>query len=180
MEFISGSALSVFYIIFGMNIFFFQVTVLFYILLVLSFIDVEMGIVPYGIVIFGAAAGVLMIYIEKGSALTSNLIGALVGFVLVLFSYFLGRIILKKDAIGGGDLYLTAMLGLYLGWQKIITAYFLSFLIAGVFIILLSLKLKKVPRDMKIPFGPFLSVGGFLGLIVGDKINNFYVTHFMM
>ena len=180
VEFISALSLSAFYLIFGFKMIFFQVSLLFYILLVLSWIDAEEGIVSLEIVIFGTIVGLFLLILEKGSNILPNIIGAAVGFLLVLISYFIGRLLFRKDTIGGGDLYLTTMLGLYLGWQKIITAYFLAFLIAAVFLVLLALKLKKIPKDQPIPLVPFLSIGGILGLTIGDKINNFYLNSFFM
>lgn len=180
VELVSASALSVFYILFGFKMVFFQVSVLFFILLVLSWIDFEEGVVPIEIVVFGAVVGLVLLIVEKGINILPNIYGAVLGFSLVLISYLIGRVLFKKDVIGGGDLYLTTMLGLYLGWQKIITAYFLAFLIAAVFFIFLMLKLKKIPTDHPIPLVPFLSIGGILGLTIGDKINSFYLRSFFM
>ncbi|MFC1725044.1 prepilin peptidase [candidate division KSB1 bacterium] len=159
---------------------FFQVSILFYILLVLSWIDVDMGVVPSGIIIFGIIIGFSLLILKNGFYILPNIYGAGVGFLLVVISGLLGKLLFKKEAIGGGDLYLTTMLGLYLGWKYIITAYFLSFLIAGFYSLYLIIKLKKLPIGHEIKLVPFLSLGGILGLTIGDKINNFYLENFIM
>ena len=180
VELISAFALSVFYILYGFSFMFFQVSILFYILLVLSWIDIDMGIVPLGIIVFGVIIGFALLIMKNGYKILPNIYGAGVGFLLVLISGMLGKILFKKEAIGGGDLYLTTMIGLYLGWKYIITAYFLSFLIAGIYSFYLVIKFKKLPVGHEIKLVPFLSFGGILGLTIGDKINNFYLENFIM
>jgi len=180
VELISAIALPLFFILFGFNFLFFKTSILFYILFTLSMIDIETGELSIKITVFGAVIGIIFLFLNNELSLISGLLGAGLGFVLVFFTYFVGKILLKKNAIGGGDLYLMMMLGLYLGWKKIITAYFLSFIIAGIFFLLLMVKLKRVPWGEPVPFVPFISAGAILGLTIGSEINNFYLSNFVM
>ena len=71
--------------------------------------------------------------------------------------------------MGLGDAKLTAMLGIWLGFPGVIISIWISFLIAGVFVIL-GLFFKKIFKGQLIPFGPFLSISGFLTWIYSDDV----------
>ena len=77
-------------------------------------------------------------------------IGAGFFFLLWLFS--------KGKAMGDGDIYLSGIIGLCLGYPRLIIAYYVAFLtgaIAGVILILV----RKKRMNSHIPFGPFMIVG---------------------
>ena len=71
--------------------------------------------------------------------------------------------------MGMGDAKLAAMLGIWLGFPGVLISIWISFLIAGVFVIL-GLFFKKISKGQLIPFGPFLSISGFLTWIYSDDI----------
>lgn len=80
--------------------------------------------------------------------------------------------------MGGGDIKLVAFMGLVLGWQNVLVALYVAFIlgaIVGVFALLSGEK----KLGSKIPFGPFLVIGTFTGLLYGEKIVSFYVNMFM-
>jgi leader peptidase (prepilin peptidase)/N-methyltransferase len=58
------------------------------------------------------------------------------------------------------------MIGAFLGWQRALLAFFIAPFF-GAIIGLVNLLVKK---DHTIPYGPFLSLGGFLSLLWADKI----------
>ena len=71
--------------------------------------------------------------------------------------------------MGGGDLKLCAMMGAFLGWKAMIVALFAGFLLGAIFSIILMV-LKIATMKSKIPFGPYLALGGFLAMLFGKKI----------
>ena len=71
--------------------------------------------------------------------------------------------------MGLGDAKLAGMIGLWLGFPGVIVSIWSSFLIAGLFIFF-GLASKKIIRNQLIPFGPFLSLTGFLVWIYGEAI----------
>ena len=83
-------------------------------------------------------------------------------------------ILFKKEGMGGGDIKLIAFLGLFLGWQKVLTTIFLGSLIGTVFGIGMIVTGIKEKKDL-IPFGPYLSMAGFTSLMWGDEIINWYL-----
>jgi prepilin signal peptidase PulO-like enzyme (type II secretory pathway) len=89
--------------------------------------------------------------------------------LIVVFPIWLIYFLSKEKAMGLGDVYLAAILGFLLGWQKGFLALYISFVLGGItglFLILFGRKKLK----SKIAFGPFLVVGAFLMLFFGEGI----------
>lgn len=89
------------------------------------------------------------------TGLATGLAGALAGTFLLRGVAFLFGTGLGKEAMGLGDADLMMMVGAFLGWQVVATAFFVSVLPALVFGVVLLL----VRRDNALPFGPPLSMG---------------------
>jgi len=89
--------------------------------------------------------------------------------LIVAFPIWLIYFLSKEKAMGLGDVYLAAILGFLLDWQKGFLALYISFVLGGItglFLILFGRKKLK----SKIAFGPFLVVGAFLMLFFGEGI----------
>lgn len=75
--------------------------------------------------------------------------------------------------MGDGDIRLALIMGLLLSLPQLLVAILFAFnLGALIALILLILKIKK--RQDVIPFGPFLILGTFIGLLYGDIIMRWY------
>jgi leader peptidase (prepilin peptidase)/N-methyltransferase len=104
----------------------------------------------------------------------NSALGALVGGGIILIIAWVGSIIFKKEAMGGGDVKLAAMIGAFLGWRYTIISLFLGFFIGALIgIILIMTKIKK--REDAIPFGPFIASGSIITLLWGEKILSWYI-----
>jgi leader peptidase (prepilin peptidase)/N-methyltransferase len=117
-----------------------------------------------------AILGIIYNLIEKKffSALLGGIIGGSVLGIIAIFSW----LILKKEAMGWGDVKFSSGLGLFLGWERLIYALIFAFIIGGVIaFILLITRIKK--RGDYIPFGPFLSAGGTLSVLLNFPQNFF-------
>ena len=83
------------------------------------------------------------------------------------------KIAFRKDAMGGGDVKLMAMVGSFLGTKLVLLSIFLGSLfgaMVGGMLILFRLKTRK---DY-IPFGPYLALGAVIALFFGEKILGWY------
>jgi prepilin signal peptidase PulO-like enzyme (type II secretory pathway) len=81
--------------------------------------------------------------------------------------------------MGGGDIKLAAMLGAFLGWQKIFLVFFVSALL-GSLIGIISLYLsKEVKKTHAVPFGTFLALGAIITVFFGDTLISFYIKTFL-
>ncbi|OGH17623.1 MAG: hypothetical protein A3F30_02255 [Candidatus Levybacteria bacterium RIFCSPHIGHO2_12_FULL_37_12] len=95
----------------------------------------------------------------------NRFLSALTSFAFFLILY----LITKGKGMGFGDVKLAFLLGLVLGFPKIIVALYLAFLtgaLAGS--ILIVWRKKKLKSS--IPFGPFLILGSILSIFFGEKI----------
>lgn len=106
-------------------------------------------------------------------------IGAMVlGIWLLDLIGFLGSIALGKQAMGGGDPKLLAMIGAWLGWQHVLLTVILSCAL-GTVIVGSAMGLGKHQRHQHLPFGPFLALGAMISLFVGDRLITLYLNSFL-
>lgn len=106
---------------------------------------------------------------------TPNTIDALLGAAIPL-ALFAAQILLSKGKwLGGGDLRIGAFIGLILGFEQVILALVLTYIIGAIIAIFL-LATKKARRDTPIPFGPFLVAGTLLSLFYGKGIIDWYLN----
>ena len=103
-------------------------------------------------------------------SIVSMLLGALVvsGFFLLQFAVSKGR------WIGGGDVRLGVMMGLWLGWPVSLAALFMAY-ISGAIVSLFLLILKKKTLKSATPFGTYLAAATFVCVVWGDKIADWYM-----
>ena len=78
----------------------------------------------------------------------------------MLFLAWAGEKVFKKEALGGGDIKLIAATGALLGWQGVLGPLLIGS-VAGGFVALTLLLLKKKKLGESLPFGPFLSLGAY-------------------
>ncbi len=141
-------------------------------LVIISFIDIDTYLIPDVIVLPGIILGLVGAFfipeyffsLSRVEGLLYSLAGMFLGGFLLWLIAILGRIAYKKDAMGGGDVKLLAMIGAYLGWKSVfITIFFAALLGSIISLTLIGLKIKKM--DDYIPFGPYLALGAVIGLI---------------
>ena len=148
---------------------------LIYTLIVISFIDLDHQIIPDiislpGIVLFGALAHWVL-----GKSFLNIGLGILAGggllYGVTLFYYLVRRI----QGMGGGDIKLLAMLGAVLGPEgALFTIFSAAFL--GAFVGLgLMVSHGEFNSRLKIPFGPFISLGSVFYVFWGKEILGWYL-----
>lgn len=138
------------------------------------FADIEYGIIPDLLVILSTVASLFYVY-ESHLSISNHLlsgIGSLV-FFLVLFTITRGR------GMGFGDVKLSFVLGLLLGFPSIIVALYIAFLTGAVVSIILVVWRKLRFFGSTIPFGPFLVVGVITSLFWGEKILQIFISRFL-
>jgi prepilin signal peptidase PulO-like enzyme (type II secretory pathway) len=103
--------------------------------------------------------------------LTTNLI---LGILPSLF--FLAIILISHEAwMGWGDFKLSILMGIFLGWPKILVALFFAFF-SGAIVGLILIFLKRKTIKSQIPFAPFLVSGTFFSTFLGEKIIDWYLN----
>ena len=134
----------------------------------LSIVDLMIYEIPNGMLLTALLAWVVtapFLYTLKAAGL-SVLAGFVIGAGMLLLSMAMDRI-LKKDSLGGGDIKLFALLGLY-------TGFFGDYIIL-VFSVIFGLLTILITRKNKIPWGPSIAAGGYIALLFGDGIFHWYL-----
>ncbi len=145
---------------FGLTVKTLAFLIFFLLLIALSLIDLETKRIPDVITLPGIAVGFVLSFWTI--LLLKSVIGIAVGIGVLYLLAVLGKLILKQDAMGGGDIKLLGMIGAFLGPIGVLLTLFFGALVGA----LISVPLRK----RKVPFGPFLSAGAFITAFWGDWV----------
>ena len=169
---------------FGVSFAFFVSLIFVGALMVISFIDLEVRIVPDVISLPGIVVGLLFSLIarylihdpsELVPSPLSALLGVLLGGGFLLALAWVYEALTGVEGMGGGDIKLLAMIGAFLGWPSIPVTLFLASL-GGSVIGVTAMLIKGVGRKCALPFAPFLCLGALLYLFFGKAIIDFYLS----
>ncbi|OHE55338.1 MAG: hypothetical protein A2Z47_13535 [Thermodesulfovibrio sp. RBG_19FT_COMBO_42_12] len=168
IELINGAGYVVIAWKFGFNTETAFYSLLFSALLTASVIDLYHQIIPDFItipgIIIGLAASAAILPSGIKSAFFGTLLGGGLFFVIAVAS---------RGGMGGGDIKLIAMIGSFLGLTDVLITIVLSSFIGSLVGIFLMLIFGK-GRKYKIPFGPFLAIGGIMSLFFKTEIIEWY------
>ena len=136
-------------------------------------IDLDFRIIPNVLMAIGAVVALALVLITDPGETVEHLIAAVIaGGVLLLAA------IARPGGMGGGDIKLAAVLGLFLG-REVAVAIFVA-LITGTLVgaAIISRKGMQEGRKTAVPFGPFLALGGVVALFLGDELVEWYLGRF--
>ncbi|CUH94086.1 hypothetical protein P22_0148 [Propionispora sp. 2/2-37] len=141
-------------------------------LIIIAWIDYDYQLILDKVLIWLAVCALLRLIFLPVPELASRLAGACAGggalFLTGVFS---------QGGIGGGDVKLAVVLGLWSGFPSILLTLFLAFVSGGMMATALLLcKLKN--RKDGIPFAPFLAAGAWISMLYGSQILDWYTSLF--
>ena len=142
-------------------------------LILISLIDYKTQIIPDGLVGVIAVSSVLYNLLYAPQSISDMLLGGAVGFVVMLLIFFISH-----GGMGGGDVKLSAAVGLWLGVEGTLLFLLLAFIMGGVISLLLLASGVKSKGDA-IPFGPFLCLSVFVTVLYQPFLLNFYWQLFL-
>jgi len=174
VELLTGLIYLIIYLIYGLSIQSLIYIILSSALIIIAFIDLNEQIVPDIISLPGIIIGFILSFFVPYILFINSALGVVVGGGIILIIGLAGSVIFKKEAMGGGDVKLAAMIGAFLGWRYIIISLFLGFFLgalAGIILILSKIK----SREDVLPFGPFIVLGSLITLLWGEKIISWYI-----
>lgn len=144
----------------------------------LAFIDLDTHKLPNVIVL--PTYPVLLVLLVVASALEGDwwaLIRAVIaGATLWLFYFVLA--VAWPGGMGFGDVKLAGVVGMllgWLGWGAVVVGGFGAFVLGGIASAVL-LAMGRVGRKDGVPFGPWLVLGGFLGIFFGEPLWDLYLS----
>jgi leader peptidase (prepilin peptidase)/N-methyltransferase len=146
--------------------------------IVLTLIDLDTHRLPNSIVLPSyLVAGLLF---TAAATFTNDWVALLragIGMAILYAFYFVLRII-RPGGMGGGDVKLAGVVGIYLGWLgwgALVIGAFAAFVLGGLFGLAL-IAVRRAGRKTAIPFGPWMLAGAWVGVFFGQTIANLYVA----
>ncbi|WP_281355543.1 prepilin peptidase [Vibrio agarilyticus] len=145
-----------------------------WVLIAATFIDLDTMLLPDQLTLPLLWAGILLALLQISPvSLQDAVIGAMAGYLSLWSVYHLFRLITGKEGMGYGDFKLLAALGAWCGWQALPMIILLSSLV-GVVFGLIQLRLQKQGINSAFPFGPYLAIAGWVALLWGNDIQQWY------
>jgi len=172
VEIVSALVLVILYREFGLSVRFIGYSFFTLALLVVFFTDLNKRIIPDRVSYPSIVVGLIFSAVTR--EIVSGLLGMALGFVILLFAAWLGKLIFRKEAMGGGDIKLAAMVGAFLGWKLLLVSLFLAFVFGAVLgSVLMVLRGRK--EGSEIAFGPFIVAGSIVALFWGAELVAVYM-----
>ncbi|WDU65797.1 A24 family peptidase [Pseudomonas poae] len=143
-------------------------------LLAMSLIDMDHQLLPDVLVLPLLWLGLIVNGFDLLTTLPDALWGAVIGYMSLWTVFWLFKLATGKDGMGHGDFKLLALLGAWGGWQILPMTLLMSSLV-GVFAGLILMRLRKTHASAPMPFGPYLAIAGWIALLWGGQITDFYL-----
>ena len=147
------------------------VAVFFTILLGIAVTDARTYTIPDQFSLGGLAIGLALAPLPGGITAAQAVLGAAAGFGILYGVAILGEWWLKKQAMGGGDIKMLAMIGAFVGPVGVLLTLFMGALAGTLVYLPLSLRSRRL-----VPFGIFLAIGAVLTVVWGEGLVGWYVT----
>jgi len=167
-------------------------------LIISTFVDIELLVIPNEVTFVGIPLALVLSVICPGlhdaqntlrnfsltgisrlDTLIASMIGMLAGGGLIFLCSILGKWVLKKDAMGFGDVKLMGMIGGITGWKLAVSIFF----VAPFFGLLMAIPALLFKKSHLIPYGPFLSLATLVCILMQDYfigLVNVYVQLFVV
>ena len=142
-------------------------------LIAMAGIDIDHQLLPDNMTIPLMWAGILISFWSVHTDLSSSVTGAIAGYLILWSVYHVFRLLTGKEGMGYGDFKLLAALGAWMGWQMLPLIVLLSSVVGAVIGVIL-MATGRLKKDKPMPFGPFIAAAGWIALIWGEQIINFY------
>ena len=148
-------------------------------LLAMAVIDLRTQLLPDILTLPLLWAGLLYQLLFQPLMLSSAVIGAMAGYLVLWSFYWAFKLITGKEGMGYGDFKLLAALGAWMGWQYLPLLLILSAGIGAVIGILVQLAIPRL-RGAPMPFGPYLALAGWVALLAGEPLMAAYGRFFLL
>ena len=143
------------------------------VLAAITLTDLERRVIPNAILLVGAVLGLGIVIATDPASLPERAAAAVgAGGFLLLFALIYPR------GMGMGDVKLAAVMGVFLG-ASVVPALAVGVLLGALFGFAAMLRNGPGARKQAVPFGPFLAVGGVVGLLAGSELIDAYLNTFV-
>lgn len=143
-------------------------------LIPVTVIDFRHYIIPDEITLPFLLVGIGVSFFPGAETPLVSLLGILAGGGSLYLIGWIGFLLLRKEAMGGGDVKLMAAAGAFFGPQVALLAIVFGALLGSIYGICIMVSGKKNSGN-QIPFGPFLGAGLWAALIIGQQVLDAYL-----
>jgi leader peptidase (prepilin peptidase)/N-methyltransferase len=143
-------------------------------LIALTFIDADTQLLPDDITLPLLWIGLIANLEGTFTDLKSAILGAVLGYLVLWAVYWCFKIFTGKEGMGYGDFKLLAALGAWLGWQMLPLIILLSAAVGAV-VGIVGILIAGREKGARIPYGPYLAAAGFIALLCGRNLNEWYL-----
>lgn len=143
-------------------------------LIVLTFIDADTQLLPDDITLPLLWIGLIANLGGTFTDLNSAILGAVLGYLVLWAVYWAFKFFTGKEGMGYGDFKLLAALGAWLGWQMLPLIILLSAAVGAV-VGIVGILIAGREKGARIPYGPYLAAAGFIALLWGRNLNEWYL-----
>jgi len=142
-------------------------------LVTITLTDLERRVIPNAVLAVSAAIGLGIIVATDPASLPERAAAALgAGGLLFIVAVAYPR------GMGMGDVKLAAVMGLFLG-RAVVPALAVAITAGALVGLVMMARQGSGARKSAIPFGPFLALGGIVGLLAGDAMLDAYLNAFV-
>ena len=143
-------------------------------LISLTFIDFDTQLLPDDITLPLLWLGLIFNINHTFIDISAAVIGAIAGYLILWSVNALFKLYKGMDGMGYGDFKLLAAIGAWFGWQMLPAVILLSAGVGAIIGIGLMV-FAKHGREVPIPFGPYLALGGISALFFGQQLSQIYL-----
>jgi leader peptidase (prepilin peptidase)/N-methyltransferase len=143
------------------------------VLVAVAFIDLDHRIIPNRIVVPAAVWGLIATILFRPDNIDDSLIAGGAAFLFLFIAA-----VAYPAGMGMGDVKLAGVMGIYLG-SGVAPAMLIGFLVGSVVGIAIMAREGREARKKAVPFGPFLALGGLVGIFAGPELVDWYVDNFL-
>jgi len=140
----------------------------------LIFIDLDYHLLPDQLTLLLLWIGLFcsIFHLFCGSA--DAIMGAIAGYAIFALTQLLFKAVTHKTGMGQGDFKFLAALGAFLGWQLLPLIILLAS-VSGMIFACTYMVIKRHFKSVPLPFGPYLAVAGWIALLWGNEIMQYYL-----
>lgn len=142
-------------------------------LIAVAGIDLDHRIIPNKIVLPAAIWGLAATILFRPDNVDDSLIAGGIAFAALL-----ATALAYPAGMGMGDVKLAGVMGIYLG-SGVAPAMLVAFLVGSIVGIAIVAREGRAARKKGVPFGPFLALGGLVGIFAGPELVDLYVDKFL-
>ena len=145
-----------------------------WILIALAFIDIKHLLLPNTLTIPLIFVGIIANSLNLFATLLTSCLGAVLGFFILWLIFRIHQLITGREGLGYGDFKFTAAIGAWVGWPLLPALLFIA-ASTGLIVSLIQVCFRKISLTNEVPFGPYLAFGGWISLLWGPNISQFYI-----